>query len=249
MNTQTKSKSLIWFLPLAFMMLSCVSNQKYMSAQNDIDRLKKDSLELVQASRTANEKVDKLNSQNAYYEQKLSAAEAELQEKELLLLQASRKALNAKMKLNSIANDLEMFDSKFSSVTVEGGHVKVTMDQAILFEQGSTRINFQGDILLERLAATLKKVDDVEIAVEGHTDPVPLAGTDNNWDLSVDRSIAVIEKLTNDYGVSPDKLIAAGKSKFDPVVPNKDEEAMARNRRVEFIIIPNLEPLESEIED
>ncbi|GAB5522394.1 MAG: hypothetical protein Roseis2KO_02660 [Roseivirga sp.] len=220
-----------------------------MTAKNDVDRLKQDSLELVQASIAASERVDELNRQNAYYEQKLTKAQAELKEKELMLLQASQKALNAKMKLQTIANDLQLFDSEFSSVLVEDGHVKVVMDQAILFDQGSTKINFQGDILLERLAATLKKADDVEVAVEGHTDSVPVAGSDNNWDLSVDRSIAVIEKLTNDYGVSPDKLIAAGKSKFDPIVPNEGEEAMAKNRRVEFIIIPNLEPIESEIED
>ena len=55
--------------------------------------------------------------------------------------------------------------------------------------------------------------------------------------------------LNIEYGVSPNKLIAAGKSKFDPLVSNDTPEAMAKNRRVEFIIIPNRTSLESEIED
>ena len=43
--------------------------------------------------------------------------------------------------------------------------------------------------------------------------------------------------------------MAAGKSFNDPIVPNLDNRAMAMNRRVEFIIIPNLESIEEIIEE
>lgn len=243
---QIKILSLI---SLMVLMASCISNEKYMSARNDIERLKQDSLSLTEAKLAAEQKAAVLKAETELYESELMKKEAALQEKEVMLLEASQEALNTAMKLNAIANDLELFDSEFSQVIVEEGQVKVVMDQAILFDQGSTQINVQGDILLERLAATLRKVDDVEMAVEGHTDTVPVAGADDNWDLSVDRSIAVIERLTDKYGVAPEKLIAAGKSKFDPLVLNDGMEGMARNRRVEFIIIPDLAPIKSEIED
>lgn len=243
-----KVKSIIWVVPLTIITASCVSNQKFMNAQNKIASLKNDSLQLIQAAKVTSQEIETLNKEKVYYQTKLKATEAELLEANRALTETNRKASIAENRLNKIAKDLEVFKSDFSNVTVENGHVRLVMDQAILFNQGSTKINGLGDRFLKELAGIFKKAD-VEIAVEGHTDPVPVVGVDNNWDLSVDRSLAVIEKLTQEYGVSPNKLIAAGKSKFDPLVSNDTPEAMAKNRRVEFIIIPNLTSLESEIED
>ncbi|OEK02901.1 hypothetical protein BFP97_15820 [Roseivirga sp. 4D4] len=229
-------------------MASCVSNQKYMSAQNDIERLKNDSLQLIQAAEVSIEEIEKLNKEKLYYKAQLEAKEAELAQSNMTLNAATQKLVATQQQLNEIAKDLEVFNTDFRIVTVEDGHVKLSMDEAILFKQGSTYINGMGDRFLKELAPIFKRAD-VEIAVAGHTDPIPVVGQDNNWDLSVDRSIAVIEKLTNDYGVSPEKLMAAGKSKYDPIVPNEKASDMAKNRRVEFIIIPNLEALASAIED
>jgi chemotaxis protein MotB len=49
--------------------------------------------------------------------------------------------------------------------------------------------------------------------VEGHTDSVPYVGNNilvDNWDLSVKRSTSIIRVLTNELGVNPAQLIAAG---------------------------------------
>ncbi|WP_170827485.1 flagellar motor protein MotB [Roseivirga sp. 4D4] len=219
-----------------------------MSAQNDIERLKNDSLQLIQAAEVSIEEIEKLNKEKLYYKAQLEAKEAELAQSNMTLNAATQKLVATQQQLNEIAKDLEVFNTDFRIVTVEDGHVKLSMDEAILFKQGSTYINGMGDRFLKELAPIFKRAD-VEIAVAGHTDPIPVVGQDNNWDLSVDRSIAVIEKLTNDYGVSPEKLMAAGKSKYDPIVPNEKASDMAKNRRVEFIIIPNLEALASAIED
>lgn len=227
----------------------CVSNQKYLSAENDLKRLKRDSVEWVQAQADADRKIEKLNKQNESFQAQLIEAKADIAAKDSTLLAATKVAVRNELKLDDIAKNLDMFNTKFSEVIVEDGHVKLVMGQDILFNRGSTTINWQGDILLERLAATLNKANNIEVAVEGHTDPIPVLGEDNNWDLSVDRSIAVIERLTKKYGVAPSKLVAAGKSKFDPAVPNMDQESMALNRRVEFIIMPDLDQIESEIDD
>lgn len=234
---------------ILIMASSCVSNQKFLSAQNEVERLKVDSIELAKSKAYVHGELEKLNEHNEYLESELKKAKADIVAKDEALLAATQVAVRNELRLDDIARDLDLFNNKFSTVTVENGHVKVVMEQDILFNQGSTRINAQGDILLERLAATLNKAEGIEVAVEGHTDPIPVIGEDNNWDLSVDRSIAVIERLTNKYGVNPSKLVAAGKSKFEPLVPNKTKEAMAKNRRVEFIIMPDLEMIGSEIDD
>jgi chemotaxis protein MotB len=58
--------------------------------------------------------------------------------------------------------------------------------------------------------------------VEGHTDSVPYVGNIlvDNWDLSVKRSTSIIRVLTNELGVNPAQLIAAGRSSYIPLVEN-----------------------------
>lgn len=248
MNYNKRLRPLLWAVPISLIMASCVSNQKFINAQNNIARLKNDSLQLIQAAEVTSEVIEKLNEEKSFYKTELASKKEELKEAQKTIADATYKAALAEHKLNQITEDLEVFNTDFSEVLLENGHVRLVMDQAILFDLGSTSINSLGDRFLKELAGVIKK-SEVEVAVQGHTDHVPVVGNDDNWDLSVDRSIAVIQKLTADYGVSPKKLMAAGKSKFDPVVPNDDLAAMAKNRRVEFIIIPDLAIFESRLED
>ena len=61
----------------------------------------------------------------------------------------------------------------------------------------------------------------------------------NNWELSVLRSTAVIDIMTQNSAIDPTILMAAGRSQFHPVDPNDK----AKNRRIEVIISPNLDEL------
>ena len=61
------------------------------------------------------------------------------------------------------------------------------------------------------------------------------------WELSVEQAVAVVEYLVS-LGVSPDSLTAAGAGSFDPLVPNDNAEARAKNRRVEIALLPEAPP-------
>ena len=54
-----------------------------------------------------------------------------------------------------------------------------------------------------------------------------------NWDLSAARAISVVRSLI-DKGVSPERLVAAGFGEFRPLDLEENEEAFARNRRIEL---------------
>jgi chemotaxis protein MotB len=74
--------------------------------------------------------------------------------------------------------------------------------------------------------------------VEGHTDSVPYIGNNillDNWDLSVKRSTSIIRVLTDELGVKPSQLIAAGRSSYVPLV-NDNAENRARNRRTRIVV-------------
>lgn len=122
--------------------------------------------------------------------------------------------------------------------------VMITISDELLFKSGSSRVSPKADPLLERLATVINSEPALEVMVEGHTDSQtvkPGAYIKDNWELSVDRSTAVIRKLQDDFGVDPAKLIAAGRSSYHPLTENDTKEGRATNRRTRIVILPNLD--------
>ncbi|MGE3150463.1 MAG: peptidoglycan -binding protein [Pseudorhodoplanes sp.] len=107
--------------------------------------------------------------------------------------------------------------------------------QAVLKPEGRTELDGLATALIE-----LEKQIPADIAwvlrVDGHTDIRPLSPTAlfrTNWDLSAARAIAVVQYLIS-RGVSPQRLVAAGFGEFQPLDPERTEEAYRRNRRIEL---------------
>ncbi|MFC1594414.1 flagellar motor protein MotB, partial [Candidatus Omnitrophota bacterium] len=78
------------------------------------------------------------------------------------------------------------------------------------------------------------------IAVEGHTDNVPIrySGWLSNWELSSARALSVLHFLIDEGGINPERLSANGYGEFHPVVSNDTPEGQQQNRRVEIVILP-----------
>jgi chemotaxis protein MotB len=62
------------------------------------------------------------------------------------------------------------------------------------------------------------------------------------WELTAARAVAVVELLAS-VGVPAASLIPAGAGSLDPVVPNDSASNRARNRRVEFALLPGADEL------
>jgi chemotaxis protein MotB len=52
-----------------------------------------------------------------------------------------------------------------------------------------------------------------------------------------------VVKFLHKEGVDPKHLSAAGYSEYDPVGDNADEEGRRTNRRIEVVLMPNIEEL------
>ncbi|MEO0468711.1 MAG: OmpA family protein [Bacteroidota bacterium] len=110
----------------------------------------------------------------------------------------------------------------------------------LLFASGEVRLNERGKTSLRNIAEALKNRRDLTITVEGHTDNQELRPNDalrDNWDLSVRRATEVVRTLIS-FGIPPHLLVAAGRSKFDPLTSNQSPEGRAQNRRIEIILRP-----------
>jgi flagellar motor protein MotB len=128
------------------------------------------------------------------------------------------------------------------AIEVEEG--KVILQGEVLFDSGSDQLRPGGRQFLERLASTLVPLLDAEpdhmVLVGGHTDDRALRGNarfTSNWELSAARALAVTRVLT-DGGLPAPRVVAAGFGAEHPRVPNTDEAARGKNRRIEVLLVP-----------
>ncbi|MGM0437053.1 MAG: flagellar motor protein MotB [Bacillota bacterium] len=108
----------------------------------------------------------------------------------------------------------------------------------ILFEVGEADIRNKGRDVLDKVATVLKDMPN-NVMIEGHTDNLPIDTDEfpSNWELSTARSTEVIKYFIEDPGIDPERLSAAGYSKYRPIEPNDSPENRALNRRVEVVIL------------
>ena len=113
----------------------------------------------------------------------------------------------------------------------------------VFFDAGKATLDkAEGRAELDGLAAALLELEKKipgeigwVLRVDGHTDVRPINSPQfkSNWELSAGRAISVVQYLIA-KGVSPQRLVAAGFGEFQPIEPEKTEEAFARNRRIEL---------------
>lgn len=124
--------------------------------------------------------------------------------------------------------------------------IRVRLLNKVLFQTSKAGLDEQAQKTVALLAHVLRQMENTVI-VEGHTDSVPVRGGlyRSNWELSVARSYAIIERLIGE-GVAPARLVAAGYGEFHPVAGNDTEEGRARNRRVDILILRKAEELDQD---
>lgn len=128
-------------------------------------------------------------------------------------------------------------------VEVEKTVVYISIADKLLFKSGSSNVSDKAKEVLGKVAKVISSRPEMEVQVEGYTDNVPISasGIKDNWDLSVKRATSVVRVLQNDYKISPERLIAAGRSEYVPLESNDTPEGRATNRRTRIVILPKLE--------
>jgi len=129
-------------------------------------------------------------------------------------------------------------------VKVRNGNMVIQLANNILFDTGKTDVKKDGQEALTELAAILKTIAKRRFLVAGHTDNVPISSKrfTSNWKLSTARAVNIVQYL-QDAGVDPKAMAAAGYGEFDPVASNDTDDGKALNRRIEIILLPNLDEL------
>jgi len=259
------NKNILWMLLAALGLSACVSTSKYQKEQSRANALQTQSSQMqsqlddlarqkgaladdLKASKDENaklssalqsnkseltRKVGELTGENAALQQKLRDAEQARQE-ELAKMQNAQDQLVNGLKSEIAAGEVQVQQLK--------GKLSVNMVDKILFPSGSAQLKPSGEKVLFKIAEVLKKVQDKDIRIEGHTDNVPIGGAleekfPTNWELSTARATTVVRYLQDKAGIDPRRLIAAGYSEYHPAAPNDTEQGRAANRRIEIALV------------
>lgn len=140
-------------------------------------------------------------------------------------------------------------------VAVRHNRMVISLPGDVLFSSGKDQLRDGGKEVLMAVADVIR--NDQQLAerffqVAGHTDAQPLKGGQfkDNWGLSAMRARTVLVFLISPVGtrdggggLDPTKLHAAGYGETDPIAGNETPTEREHNRRVELVLMPNIEEM------
>lgn len=265
-----KKTILITVLSVA-MFSSCVSKKKYVALENDLSNTQSNLQRTAMEKEEAQRKLDAIEARVADYNAKINSLQDSNDEKmemnDLTAMSTNNKrkmretlrnvdpselaeantledSINLAVAHNLKQSISEGSESEDIDITVDKTVVMINVSDKLLFNSGSYRLSNKASNLMQKLADVINSEPSMEVMVEGHTDDrtiVPGSHLQDNWDLSVRRATSIVRQLQDKYNVAPEKLIAAGRSSYVPLVENSSKENMAQNRRTRIVIIPNLD--------
>ncbi len=189
---------------------------------------------LTVLNQKANDNINKTLEQLAKKDQYINLIQAAKTKADSINLALS---VNLKGVLNDGLSDEDV------DVKVDKTVVMINLSDKMLFTSGSYKVSPNAYDVLGKIAKIIKSRPELEVMVEGYTDNVAIKTPmfDDNWDLSVKRSAAVVRMLQNTFEVNPNRLIAAGRGEYNALVTNKTSEGKSINRRTRIILMPKID--------
>jgi chemotaxis protein MotB len=201
-----------------------------------LEALRAEAVDGLNASRVQIDRLQLLLSQRG--------SEYEALREQLATLRAIEEEVRDRNRIyqDMIGRFQSLIDGGRVSVNIVRGRMVIQLPQDILFGSGSATIGADGRRTLEEIGSVLAELEDREFQVEGHSDNVPISTErfPSNWELSSARALSVVRILTQ-AGVAPTRVSGAGFAEFQPVASNEDAAGRRRNRRIEIVMLPNLD--------
>lgn len=139
---------------------------------------------------------------------------------------------------NYMDKQAEEIEKDIEGARVErvGEGIRITFDSGILFDVDKAELKPVSKENIAKLANVLKKYEDTNILIEGHTDAT--GSEEYNLELSRKRAQNVANYLAS-LGISPTRFTIMGYGESQPLMTNDTPEGRAANRRVEIGIMAN----------
>lgn len=252
------------FVPLLLLSIACGPSQEDLDSAHAENAELQSQLDTARSEGEALEaRIAALQSQNSELVARLRALGEDVQELEgertnlQTNLQETQRALEelrerqrqAQARLATFQGLIERFRSMIESgqlrVRIVRNRMVVELPEGVLFDSGRANLKEDGQSTLGQVATVLSSIENREFQIAGHTDNVPIRNRrfPNNWALSTARAVTVARYLIEDGNVPANRISAAGYADTQPVSANDTPEGRAQNRRIEIVLVPNLDEL------
>ncbi|HEV8159590.1 MAG TPA: OmpA family protein [Pyrinomonadaceae bacterium] len=159
-------------------------------------------------------------------------------ESEKLAAQQQQEEANRLAQIQANAGILMQSLRRFGTVNQNERGIVLTLPENYWAATRKSNFAPTADAKLTSLGEVLANITDYKIVVESHTDN---SGTPEELQtLTQERAQSLMDKLMS-LGVSQNRIEAKGFGAALPIVPNSTNANRGKNRRVQVILIPNLQ--------
>jgi chemotaxis protein MotB len=228
-----------------FLLSSCGASKKLEQANSQLSQLTETNAKQAQQLTAYEADIKRLKEENIVYgkeaeacrliEQNIRAKKQKLDE-ELAARGTSLKEIE-----DRAAKAVTDLRNAGCDVSYQNGRFHITVPDEFTFKSGSAAVAPKGREALNVVAQIMYDNPGVIATVVGNTDDQDFKGSKDNWSLSTERASAVVRVLSDVYNINPKRLVAAGRSKFNPVASNDTPEGRSSNRRIEIVINPRFD--------
>lgn len=162
-----------------------------------------------------------------------------------------------KARFEKLRKKLEKLTQLGLKIEVRKNRMVISLPGDVLFASGKDELQDGGKDILRQVAEVIggdPGLANRQYQVAGHTDDEPLRATKatfkDNWGLSLMRARSVLLYLVSPPdtkggggGLAESNWSASGYGSTDPLVPNDSDESRMKNRRVELIMLPDVEEM------
>ncbi len=160
-----------------------------------------------------------------------------------------------KARFEELRSKLNKLTDMGLKVSIRNNRMVISLPGDVLFASGQDKLKPEGVRVLGQVAEVIRNDPSLRaryFQVAGHTDSKPLKGGPfkDNWGLSAMRAREVLVYLTapaddkdGGGGLDPARLHAAGYGSTDPAVTGTDDASLQANRRVELVLMPDVEEM------
>ncbi len=165
-----------------------------------------------------------------------------------------------KARFETLRKKLEELTKLGLKIEIRKNRMIISLPGDVLFASGKAELQDKGKEILEEVARVIREDEDLSqrtYQVAGHTDNEKIQSAyakkefKDNWGLSLMRARTVLLYLiapTDDEenpggGLDPSRWSASGYGATDPVASNAGKYGRQKNRRVELVMMPNVEEM------
>ena len=150
--------------------------------------------------------------------------------------------------LTDFSTKLSAYGETNYNLKIIAGELRISLADRLVFRPNQTRVKTEGLSNLGLIADVINDHPTIKIYVVSNTDNAKVKGFTDNLEFSALRAANVVRVLTDDYGVSPNRVLAGGKGEFAPVASNQTLEGRQENQRLDFIIESRMDRVVRDLE-